>query len=531
MLEVTGWQKTATLKRARSLVNDNRFVDYGVELRVVVPDDDGFEAVPGMQRVRTIRTHRFGGVWDLRRRCFSGGSANPVVWYASPEQETLVLHQDLPLKVICLSAEGAGKTRGVLSSWIALQALRFAGQSVEGGCTAPTGPRLQTLIMALRERMPPSWYSWHARTNVFSLHCGPRLRCLSATFYSQEAGSPIQGWDWVFAAADELSDHYGVNDDIEARLRRAPRGEGYRMNTVTHKDDSGFRNFLDGWESNPLCKVVRLPGRTNPFVSPKHWENLKTVLSEREYKRRVLAEPVASETATYYTFDRRKHLRPIPPHAVDVTPQVLREFFGQEYHLLCGHDPGTLRDVTEMLRIYEMPNGERAWWVVGECYTKQTTTEAHVWRLVQDWRAKGWMRQQFPFARPLVFCDPHAEDGATPDESVMRVFRQHGIEIRSASPIKHRVPKDPGIEMIVSLLENAAGKSRLFINVDDRGQPVAPHLVRALEHSERDEQGRAEQERKSKRYKDADFSDCPAALRYALWRIERAKSGPARMVA
>jgi hypothetical protein len=79
------------------------------------------------------------------------------------------------------------------------------------------------------------------------------------------------------------------------------------------------------------------------------------------------------------------------------------------------------------------------------------------------------------------------------------------------------VPKDAGIEMVCRLLCNANGKSRLFIDVDSRGLPVAPNLVRALELSERDLEGKAETQRKGA----ADLSHWTAALRYALYPLER----------
>ena len=529
MREITGWQKTQAVKRALAVVSsEGRFIDYGAELRIVRPDPNGYEPIPGMSKVRTLGTHTFGGMWDMRRRAFVGASRNPVIWYASPEQARLVLHEDLPLKVICLSAEGAGKTRGVLATWLAIQCLKFAGQSVEGGCTAPSGPRLETLKMALTETMPPHWFSYHAHQKLFKLHCGPRLRLLSAIGHSGEAGSPIQGWDWAFAGGDELQDHVSSNADIEARGRRAPGGQYKRMNTVTFKDLSTFRTFLDKWEANPLCAVVRLPGRTNPFVSPQHWENMKLVLSEREYKRRVLAEPTAAENATYYTYDRATNLRRIPRDAVDITATLMRRHFGGDYHLLCGHDPGTLRDVTIMMRAYLVPGSQLPhWWVVGELVTKATTTDEHIFKLRRRLAEMGVHGNQFPPKTPIIFADPSSgnESADRPHVSVYRQFKAAGFEIRSAAPTSPKfVPQEARIEMIASLLRNAAGKSRLFIDIDERGNPVAPNLVRALEHSERDDQGRAEQERKSKRYKDTDYSDCPAALGYGLWRIERAKS-------
>jgi hypothetical protein len=79
------------------------------------------------------------------------------------------------------------------------------------------------------------------------------------------------------------------------------------------------------------------------------------------------------------------------------------------------------------------------------------------------------------------------------------------------------VPKEAGIEMVSRLFCNANGKRRLFIATNDRGAPVAPKLVHAIELSERDLEGKAETQKKGK----ADLSHWTAALRYALHPLER----------
>lgn len=79
--------------------------------------------------------------------------------------------------------------------------------------------------------------------------------------------------------------------------------------------------------------------------------------------------------------------------------------------------------------------------------------------------------------------------------------------------------------MVNSLIRNANGLSRLFVAVDERKRPCAPLLVESLELSERDEAGKAETQKKSNKGPGGDLSDFPAALRYALWQVERIRSG------
>ena len=56
-----------------------------------------------------------------------------------------------------------------------------------------------------------------------------------------------------------------------------------------------------------------------------------------------------------------------------------------------------------------------------------------------------------------------------------------------------------------------------LVGCDDRKAPAAPKLVHAIETAERDAANRAEAERKD----DRDVSHWPAALRYALWSVEK----------
>jgi hypothetical protein len=238
----------------------------------------------------------------------------------------------------------------------------------------------------------------------------------------------------------------------------------------------------------------------------------------------------------YTAWDREQNLRPVPQiGAEDVTAEVLAPW-GRNLSVLVGHDPGKLYDVSLLLKAYRLRGQRRhSWWVVDELTTSQTTTEQHVVELLKvardrwgcnqlDWR--GNAAEHGP--RVFVRADPYSNSGndaSAPDRSVYTIFRKAGLSIlpaaMSASPAgmtkAARVPKDAGIEVVNGLLHNAAGERWLYVACDDRRQPLAPRLVEALEMSERDGDGRAEAQRKDRH----DLSHWPAALRYALWTLER----------
>jgi hypothetical protein len=131
-----------------------------------------------------------------------------------------------------------------------------------------------------------------------------------------------------------------------------------------------------------------------------------------------------------------------------------------------------------------------------------------------------------------VRIDPYGNTDARPHRGVNATFLSHHLDARPAayapgSDKPGTIRKEWRIEMVVNLLKAASGKRRLFVDCDDRRQPVAPRLVEAFENSARNGDGEAETDRKDER----DLSHWPAALGYALWSLERPKYDPVREVA
>jgi hypothetical protein len=266
-------------------------------------------------------------------------------------------------------------------------------------------------------------------------------------------------------------------------------------------------------------------------------------MSPREFRRRYGAEDLPPDSATYPSWSRESNLihlgaRTVGRGWVDVTERELKPW--GNFQALVGHDPGTLCDVSLILKAYDVgrsapgQNGKQVsytqtiWLVVDEITTESTTTEQHVAELLEragerfGLNRRDWQGRSVEGPKMLVRADPYGNNDARPDRSCYTIFRNAGITIHPAAYTNGttkpgRIPKNAGIEMVNTLLCAASNERRLYIARNDQGTPVAPKLVQALTESERDLYGKAEAQAKDEN----DQSHWPAALRYALWAIER----------
>lgn len=542
------WRKR---KQERALRDDevavDRYIDVGVVLRVVVQDQDGDELLAGKPKLRVIRSHAFGGIVDARARPprFIGPSQEPAVWYASEDQEAALLHDGPELGQLIYGSEGAGKTT-LLAQWHYLRWIEHLGERREGGQTAPTKKRLKLFRDELFKLWRSDWYEHRKAEDVFILCDGTRIQLVSTHRQSEDQGAPIQGYNWSWCGRDELQDQIDAHADIESRGRAARGGGKYfkQLATATAKDNPRWRSLRALLLSSGKWVRRTLLITRSPFVSPAFLEERRASMSEREFRRRYGAEDLLPELAVYPAWNRELNTIRIPEFGwEDVTALELARW-GANLAMLCGHDPGALFDVTLCLRAFRTPRMKPTqrclWVVVDEITTERTTTEQHVdallKRIREHWRmnllardpATGLWRTNSELPRIFVRADPYGNNDSKPDRSCYTVFRNAGIKIEPAAYSTHapepgtapkpgRVPKEAGIEVINTLLCNAANERRLYVALDAQGQPVAPRFVEALETSERDSDGKAETQRKDVR----DVSHWPAAGRYALWVLER----------
>lgn len=519
---------------AAEVESAERFVDMGIVLNVVRRDlDHGKELLPNAPPLTIVRQHHFGGLIDRAADpvCFSGPSLKPAHWYCSEQAEPLVLHtDDMPPRQLVYGSMGAGKTI-TLAQWLYLRVLEFTGLGVELGATAPTNERVTMIARAIRDLWPAQTWAWKERDRTFSMANATTVRLLSTHQSSKAEGSRVQGYTWAAHAGDELQDQLEVDGDIEARGRGAPNGIYRRFNSATAKDDPIWRNFMDRVRKTDRHWTVKhLVGPESPFQWPAYWEALAETMSVREYQRKVLALDVPPEDRLYASWDRRENVRPYPRvGAGDATHLELARFGYRGLHLLMGHDPGKLVQYTVILKAFQDPKRrDPDWWVMGEVETTRPTTEAHCMDL------DAYLRRNF--GQPgLVHCDPHGlnstNDTDRPDITVVKTFMRHGFTIKPAaySPGKTtpgQVPRRARIDLVNTLLCNAKGERRLFVDCDDKGQPVAPTLVKALELQQRGPSGELEDVKKG----EGDLTHYTCALGYALFPIEKPRLADLRSV-
>lgn len=517
-----------------------RFVDVSADIWIVRADPNGEELIPG-RRFRVVDRKSFGGVVDTkaaRPHVVPGRPRRPVRWLCSEDQWPIVRHADeMPLGQIVIGSEGAGKTTcGVL--WTYLRWMENLGEFREGGITAPTETRLGLVLRELFLSFPAQWYRFQSSTGIVTLCDGTRLRAVSTYQQSESQGSRIQGFNWSWCFRDEAQDQVRVHEDIEARGRSARNGRYKQLGTATAKDDANWRTLRDRLELSGTWQRKTLLGTRSPFVDQSHWERMQSTMSTREYKRRVLAMDLPPETAVYPEWNRETNL--ILPQDLgwtDVTRHELRGA-GPNYTMLVGHDPGLTVDVSLFLRAYVKARDSQSyyagrlkpfWVVLGEINTEQSTTEHHITKLLERVRDEWQLNLMDRHGRVtsevnqiLVRADPAGNSDNRTDKTVYTQFVNAGIRIKpaaySADGNAHgRVPREAGVELVNTLICNAAGERRLFVARKPDGSPAAPKLVAALESSERDDSGKAEAGKKGK----GDQTHWPAALRYALWAIER----------
>ncbi len=506
----------------------DRFVDASVRLITVKTSPKGEQILEGKPPMEILRTQEFGGTIDTkleRPELISGPSRSPRVWYASEDQEAIVLHADPQrLGQLVYGSEGAGKTRA-LAMWHYFQWIRVIGQGTEAGQTAPTEDRLELVLREMQDLYRPSWYRYLVGDRLLQFCDRSRIQFVSTYRKSKAQGSPIQGYNWARCGRDEAQDSIDVHEDIESRGRAARDGLYWQLATATAKDDSDWRNLRDTLIASGQWTKRELSIFRSPFIPSSFLAAKKASMTDREFRRRYgdpltgRVEDLPPELQLYFGWDRERCLRPIPTGATKVTSIVLAKRTGNARHgLLAGHDPGSLKGATIYLDAFDV-RGKAApvWFVRGETMHRQQTTEKSAQSILVDVRTRGMnLRSDSPIVH--VRAQPVGNSESKPSEDLYRIFAREGLDVRAAQYRKNgtgtgQIKKDDRIELVNWLFESG----RLFVECDDMRRPCAPNLVKSLETMERDENGRAETERKDEH----DLSDASAALGYALWPFEK----------
>ena len=522
---------------ARGVSKDNeatdRYVDIGVDLKVVRADDNGQQYLPGTRKMTILREYNLGGILDTKANPprilegEAGWSKNPQTWYCSEDQERIILHPDSePVGKLALGGMGAGKTTAGIM-WLYMRWLENIGTRKEIGITAPTETRLSLVLNELFRMWPSHWFSFNSENKIATLADGFRLRGVSTHRQSAAAGSRVQAFNWIGLLSDELQDSIAEFEHMMARLRSKEDGRSKWLAPSTAKDASDWREKKDQMVSSGDWTLHQLLGPNSPFVSPDHWGRMKRIMSPRDYRRLVLAEDMPPELAVYYGWLRARNLVARPQIARDVTASVLSQYRsyirpGAPFTLLAGHDPGVIFNTTEILRLL-MFRDVPTWVVVGELQTKQTTAREHAAALATYVRKEFGVEYADGGGKMLTFIDPHGKgEGQTDYQSVYMAFQKEGLDAFNPASMSGRIKRTARVEMMNRLLGGSAdnaGVPRLVVATDEQHRAVAPRLVESLE-SLKKRPGDDDPEGRQTKNED-DKTHCPVAAAYALWMFEQ----------
>lgn len=514
----------------------DRFVDISVNLKVVRADPSGTVLIEGARPMIVVDERSYGGVVDTKAYpprlldVDEGPAPNPRQWFCSEDQFRLVQHADSePVGKLALGGMGAGKTTaGVI--WIYLRWLENLGTRTEMGVTAPTETRLSTVFNEIFKMFPIEWRTFNSETKVMTLCDGWRVRGVSTHRQSESAGSRLQAFNWVAGFMDEGQDSIQEFIHMMARLRSKKDGRAKRLMTATAKDHPEWRTLQSEMTESGIWILHSLLGPSSPFINPAHWDSMRRLMTDRDYRRLVLAEDLPSESRVYNEFDRKIHLRQIPLGARKITSLVIgKKVGGDGWGVGIGHDPGVAKAGSVWFDAYDIPKraaetlgcppGEPVWFAREELFTLRDTPEQHAVKALDKTKRIFGCNVIAGVDRAHVRCQPLGSAEDKPDLSTLATWRRVGFDIRVAQYSKTgqsvgQIKKDARI-VVVNTLFN---KRRFFLECDDRGVCRTPLLLNALETMERDHLGRAEHEEKNVRH---DRSDLPAAAGYFLWPWEK----------
>lgn len=523
-------QRTILKQQISALIRaDDRFVDMAARLRIMrcncgVAHIDWPDSRPHTGEVEPaeLLPRIYGGRYDRLNRCYVDGLERIHEIHCHDGQvPVLTFEDDSVMRVLALGSPGAGKTFAAVRKALLLALDR---PNSIGGLVAPTGDRREIVWRDFLEACPQEWVAHISLSkHEIALKNGVIVQVLAARHSSAQYGSPLQGrsFDWVVVdESQNLTDD--SHQEIATRGRRA--GKKFKIfETATNAQVPAFRIRLEQFKTNPLYRRINFSGFTNPWVDPAYWHRMRSDMSERDFKEKILALDVPPEMLVYSRFSFEQSLVPrgtVPAWLDDVerkrwgtlrdiTEQLTNDGFGSPYKYIICQDFGVLVNASIVVKAYQTSAGERVYWAIDEI-TSGGQTDLHARKLAQ----------YYDQTEAIVIADPHFNSQSA-DKSDYSIFKQEGWTIHPAAHGK--ISRKHRIAMVQALLQDASGRRRLFIDCTGPGQPRCKRLVQSFMVSQYNDAGEPEREKKTGI---TDPSHWPSALGFGLYRWEKMRGGP-----
>ena len=426
-------------------------------------------------------TYVWGGRYSSEAKGYIGPPGSVVTLTCHPGQVRLLTYQDstgTKKRVLCLGAAGGGKTKGIAIKGL-LEGIKTANRIV--GMVAPTGERRLILWKKFLEIVEPlGWVEkiWPVEKDI-RLKNGTIFQFRAAKKASDATGVPVQGYDWDVAVEDEQQN---ITDEAltEVDLRGRRAGTAYRVySSATNQLIIEFQNRLQTYKRAEWAEVINFSGYDNSWVETAYWDSFKARMSAKQFNRLIKGESPPIDGLIYPSFDEDRNVKPRPFTRTVITRAITLDKYGSQYSYIVGQDFGQRVNTSTVFKVWagDGPD-DRLWFAVGEIQTvdKQGIT-AHIPRLVE------YMRETFG-ARAhefIVIGDPHfgkthtANPNENADISDYEMMRNAGIRTEPAHwqqiTLKHR------FGMVNTMLQDATGVIRLYVEADEHGQPKCPLMV------------------------------------------------------
>ena len=499
--------KTLLKERIRRLSRESdRYVDIAAQLRVYRRNVADTAAEPAELLPRI-----YGGRYDRLARKYVGPAEKVTEISCHAGQVPLLTFAEPGVaRVLALGAPGGGKTFAAIRK--ALLCALDRANSI-GGIVAPTNDRRQIVWRDFLELVEPLGWIEEVKQTAKEIVLVNRtvVQILAAKRPSVQQGNPLQGRSWDWCVVDESQN---VDDDTQVEIDTRGRRAGTKyvvFETATNAQVPSFRVRLEKYKANPILhRILRYEGKDNPWTERAYWERLKGLMSEREYREKILAQDVPPELLVYPRFSFAETVRPVPAGLRDITPLITADRFQRPAKYIIAQDFGVLVNASIVLKAYAGPGGveDRLWWAIDEITSYQTGADLHARMILQGYDPD----------EVLVVADPHFNSKEA-DKSDYQMFRNEGLTIQPAA--FGQIPKKHRISMVNTLLEDAAGKRRVFVACDSNKNPACRKLVQSFMSLQYSDNGVAEADKKDLR----DMTHWTCALGYGLYPWERFRGG------